>query len=42
VVSGVFLRSWFFPEYTLAEKANLWRGKVFSHSRMWDEMVATD
>ncbi len=42
VVSGVFLRSWFFPEYTLREKADLWRGKAFSHSRMWDEMVATD
>ena len=42
VVTGIFLPSWQFPEYTLAEKINLWRGKIFSHGILWNEMIATD
>jgi pimeloyl-ACP methyl ester carboxylesterase len=45
VVSGIFLPSWQFREYTLTEKVNLWRGKVYSRSRdfsLWDTMQATD
>jgi pimeloyl-ACP methyl ester carboxylesterase len=45
VVSGIFLPSWFFREYTIAEKVNLWRGKIYSRSRafnLWNEMQATD
>jgi pimeloyl-ACP methyl ester carboxylesterase len=42
VVTGIFLPSWTFPEYTLGEKVNLWRGKFFSHAILWDEMIATD
>lgn len=42
VVTGIFLPSWRFPEYTLREKINLWRGKLFSHSILWNEMIATD
>jgi pimeloyl-ACP methyl ester carboxylesterase len=42
VVSGIFLPSWRFPEYTLREKINLWRGKLFSHNILWNEMIATD
>jgi pimeloyl-ACP methyl ester carboxylesterase len=45
VVTGIFLPSWQFREYTLAEKVNLWRGKVYSRSRdfsLWDRMQATD
>lgn len=45
VITGIFLPSWQFREYTLAEKFNLWRGKVFSRSRdfgLWDTMQATD
>ncbi len=42
VVTGIFLPSWRFPEYTLREKINLWRGKLFSHAILWDEMIATD
>jgi pimeloyl-ACP methyl ester carboxylesterase len=42
VVNGVFLPSWQFREYTLGEKINLWRGKLFSHAILWDEMIATD
>lgn len=45
VVSGIFLPSWQFREYTLGEKVNLWRGKIFSRSpnfNLWDKMQATD
>jgi pimeloyl-ACP methyl ester carboxylesterase len=43
VVIGLFLPSWRFPEYTLREKVNLWRGKVFSRrSALWNEMLAAD
>jgi pimeloyl-ACP methyl ester carboxylesterase len=42
VVTGIFLPSWRFNEYTLREKINLWRGKLFSHAILWDEMIATD
>ena len=42
VMSGIFLRSWRFREYTLSEKINLWRGKLLAKGIMWDEMVATD
>jgi pimeloyl-ACP methyl ester carboxylesterase len=45
VVTGIFLPSWQFRGYTLAEKVNLWRGKVYSRSRdfsLWDTMQATD
>jgi pimeloyl-ACP methyl ester carboxylesterase len=45
VVADIFLPSWQSREYTLAEKVNLWRGKVHSRSRdfgLWDKMQATD
>jgi len=45
VVTGIFLPSWQFREYTLGEKINLWRGKIFSRSHdfnLWDKMQATD
>jgi len=45
VITGIFLPSWQFREYTLAEKVNLWRGKVYSRSRafsLWETMLATD
>jgi pimeloyl-ACP methyl ester carboxylesterase len=45
VVSGIFLPSWQFRQYTLAEKVNLWRGKVYSRSAefgLWETMLATD
>ena len=45
VISGIFLPSWFFREYTLTEKLNLWRGKIFARSgdvHLWDEMLVTD
>ena len=45
VITGIFLPSWQFREYTLAEKLNLWRGKIASRSRefgLWDTVQATD
>jgi len=45
VITGIFLPSWRFRGYTLAEKVNLWRGKVYSRSRdfgLWETMLATD
>lgn len=45
VITGIFLPSWQFRAYTLAEKLNLWRGKRFSGSSalgLWDTMQAMD
>ncbi len=43
VLTGIFLASLQFREYTLPEKINLWRGKIQSGvSVLWDEMLATD
>lgn len=43
VLSGIFLPSLQFREYTLGEKINLWRGKFRSGvSSLWDEIIATD
>ena len=42
VITGVFLASWLFREYTLREKLALWRGKFSSDKILWDKMIATD
>lgn len=43
VVTGIFLPSLLFGEYTLREKINLWRGKATTGvSVLWDEMVSHD
>ena len=43
VVTGIFLPSLASPDYTPAEKVNLWRGRRFSRSfGLWDQMLATD
>ncbi|MEK6480550.1 alpha/beta hydrolase [Catalinimonas sp. 4WD22] len=43
VISGLFLPSLAFREYTLAEKINMWRGKSQSGvSILWKEMLATN
>jgi pimeloyl-ACP methyl ester carboxylesterase len=43
VITGIFLPSLQFREYTLIEKVKLWRGKVQSGvSALWDEAIATD
>ncbi len=43
VVDGLVLASWRSPQYTLAEKFNLWRSKAQAGiSIMWDTMIKTD
>ena len=43
VITGVFLPSLTSSNYSLAEKARLWRGKLASGvSAMWDDMLSTD
>lgn len=43
IITGIFLRSLTFREYTLAEKVNMWRGKSQSGvALLWKEMLATN
>jgi pimeloyl-ACP methyl ester carboxylesterase len=42
VVTGVFLPVWRSRDYTLCERAAIWRGKAWSRSILWDEFLATD
>ena len=42
VFFDMFLRSLLHREYTLGEKINLWRGKIFSGSRLWNTQLSTD
>jgi pimeloyl-ACP methyl ester carboxylesterase len=42
VILGIFVPSWRFREYTVGEKVNLWRGKLFSQNILRDKMFATD
>ena len=43
VISGIFLPSLTFREYTIREKFNLWRGKSQSGvSSIWNEIITTD
>jgi pimeloyl-ACP methyl ester carboxylesterase len=42
VFRDMFLRSLLHREYTLSEKIKLWRGKLFSGSRLWNTQLSTD
>jgi pimeloyl-ACP methyl ester carboxylesterase len=42
VMTGVFLASWLFRQYTMGEKLALWRGKFVSDKLLWDKMISTD
>jgi pimeloyl-ACP methyl ester carboxylesterase len=42
VMTGVFLASWLFRQYTVGEKLALWRGKFASDKLLWDKTIATD
>jgi pimeloyl-ACP methyl ester carboxylesterase len=42
VVTGIFLPSLQFPEYTVGEKINLWRGKIWSRSLLWAQVLGPD
>jgi pimeloyl-ACP methyl ester carboxylesterase len=42
VFTDMFLQSLLHRDYTLGEKINLWRGKLFSGSRLWNTQLSTD
>ena len=42
IVTGVFVESWLSRDYTLGEKVNYWRGKVFSARALRNTIFATD
>jgi pimeloyl-ACP methyl ester carboxylesterase len=42
VITGLFLPSLQFPEYTVGEKINLWRGKIWSKSLLWKQVLGPD
>jgi pimeloyl-ACP methyl ester carboxylesterase len=42
IVTGLLLPSLLNREYTLSEKVGMWRGKVFSGSRLWNTQLSTD
>ena len=42
IATGLLLPSLRNREYTLSEKVNLWRGKIFSGSALWEAQLATD
>ena len=42
VMTGIFVRSLLSREYSLRERARLWRGKRFSDRHLWDEILSTD
>jgi pimeloyl-ACP methyl ester carboxylesterase len=43
VITGIFLPSWRFPEYTVGEKLSLWRGRAFSRSfGFWEQIIGVD
>jgi pimeloyl-ACP methyl ester carboxylesterase len=42
VFTDMFLQSLLHREYTLGEKIKLWRGKLFSGSRLWNTQLSTD
>jgi pimeloyl-ACP methyl ester carboxylesterase len=42
VVTGVFVPVWRTPDYTLRERAAIWRGKAWSRGVLWEEFLATD
>jgi len=42
IVTGLLLRSLLNREYTLGEKVGMWRGKIFSGSRLWNTQLSTD
>jgi pimeloyl-ACP methyl ester carboxylesterase len=42
VITGIFLPMWRVRAYTLTEKINVWRGKLWSRPFFWDELLRDD
>ncbi|MDF0603853.1 alpha/beta hydrolase, partial [Psychromarinibacter sp. C21-152] len=42
VITGIFLPMWRVRAYTLVEKINIWRGKIWSRPFFWDDLLRDD
>lgn len=42
VIKGIFLPMWRVRAYTVAEKINIWRGKIWSRPFFWDNLLHDD
>ena len=42
VITGIFLPTWRVRAYTLNEKVNIWRGKLWSRPFFWDDLIRDD
>ncbi len=42
IVTGLLVGSFRNPEYTLAEKVRMWRGKIYSGNHLWNAELDTD
>jgi pimeloyl-ACP methyl ester carboxylesterase len=42
VVTGIFLPMWRVRAYTLREKVNVWRGKIWSRQFFWEALIRDD
>ena len=42
VISGIFLPVWRLRAYTVADKINVWRGKLWSRPFFWEDMLRDD
>ncbi len=42
VITGIFLPVWWVRTYTVADKINVWRGKIWSRPFFWEEMLSDD
>jgi hypothetical protein len=42
VVTGIFLPMWRVRAYTLREKINIWRGKLWSRPFFWEDLLRDD
>ncbi len=42
VITGIFLPVWCVRAYTLMDKINVWRGKMWSRPFFWDELLRDD
>ncbi len=42
VITGIFLPMWRLRAYTVTEKINIWRGKLWSRPFFWDDLLRDD
>ncbi len=42
VITGVFFPNWRCQAYTIREKINIWKGKAWSRSLLWDDVLQTN